>query len=94
MLDKLNQGIFIIDSNNRIILINNKTEELLNLPKESITQLTWKEWLEKMAVGRLSRAHEPEASFNKLESKMAYPSKNAHPQRMNLFLPCKRQSKF
>ncbi len=61
MLDKLNQGIFIIDSNNRIILINNKTEELLNLPKESITQLTWKEWLEKWQLddlaGLTSRKH-------------------------------------
>lgn len=61
LLDKLNQGIFIIDSNNRIILINNKTEELLNLPKESITQLTWKEWLEKWQLddlaGLTSRKH-------------------------------------
>lgn len=47
LLNKLNQGIFIIDSNNRITLVNKKTEELLGLPKESILELNWKDLLQK-----------------------------------------------
>lgn len=54
LLDKLNQGIFIIDSNNRIILVNKKTEELLGLPKESIIRFTWKDWLEKWRLDDLA----------------------------------------
>jgi|GEM_PF-2943642 len=50
LLSKLNHGIFIVNAENNIVFINKKTEKLLNLPKQSILDLPWKNWLQKWGL--------------------------------------------